>query len=103
MPRPLLLEKAVAALLGEPGHVSPLLRQSVFDYVRLGAGNVPEAWMPLVEKVAERPWSLTDEDFTLLFAAGFSEDQIYELLLACAAGAGMRRVDAGLRAMAEAG
>lgn len=103
MPRPFLLEKAIAALLGSPGHTAPSLRQSVFDRVRLGTGDVPEAWTPLVEKIAQRPWSVTDEDFTLLFEAGFSEDQIYELLLAAASGAGMRRVDAGLRAMAEAG
>lgn len=103
MQRPVLLEKAIAALLGSPGHTVPSQRQSVFDRVRLGAGQVPEAWAGLVEKIAERPWSVNDEDFTQLFAAGFSEDQVYELLLAAATGAGMRRVDAGLRAMEEAG
>lgn len=103
MQRPILLEKAIAALLGEPGHTAQSLRQSVFDRVRFGTGQVPEAWTALVEKIAERPWSVNDEDFTQLFAAGFSEDQVYELLLAAATGAGMRRVDAGLRAMEEAG
>ncbi|HET9283157.1 MAG TPA: hypothetical protein VFR24_14450 [Candidatus Angelobacter sp.] len=103
MQRPLLLEKTIAALLGEPGHTAQSLRQSVFDRVRLGTGQVPEAWVALVEKIAEWPWSVNDEDFTQLFAAGFSEDQVYELLLAAATGAGMRRVDAGLRAMEEAG
>src|SRR5215471_12224028 len=103
MPRPGLLEKTIAALLGPQGHTEPGLRQGVFDRVRLGTGYVPEEWTALVDKVAEQPWTVNDEDFKRLLKAGFSEDEIYELLLAAAAGAGMRRVEAGLRAMAEAG
>ena len=103
MSRPLFLEKAIAALLGASGHTEQVLRRAVFDRVRLGTGAVPEEWSALVEKIAERPWTVNDGDLARLLAAGPSEDHIYELLLAAAAGAGMRRVDAGLRAMAEAG
>jgi alkylhydroperoxidase family enzyme len=52
-----------------------------------------------VEKIADRPWSVTDADLTRLAEAGYSEDQIYELVLAAAAAAGVRRFEAGLRAM----
>ena len=58
--------------------------------------------MTLVEKIAERPWTVTDEDFARLRAAGYSEGQLYEVTLAAALGAGLRRFDAGLRALQEA-
>jgi alkylhydroperoxidase family enzyme len=67
--------------------------------VRLGTGEVPERLKALVEKIADRPWSVSDEDIARLREAGYSEDSIYELVLAAAAGAGIRRFDAGLRAI----
>jgi alkylhydroperoxidase family enzyme len=103
MIRPLMLEKAVAALLEAPGHTASSMRHSVFERLRRDAGSVPEEMEALVEKIAACPWSVADADIARLRDAGYSEDQIYELLLAAATGAGMRRFDAGLRAMEEAG
>ena len=57
----------------------------------------------LVEKIDERPWTVSDEDFSRLRRAGYSEDQIFELTVAAAAGAGVRRFEAGLRALEAAG
>lgn len=99
MSRPWRVEKAIASLLGAPGKTDTSLRQAVFDRVRLGTGKVPEDLRALVEKIADRPWSVSDEDIGRLLKAGYSEDQLYELVLAAAAGAGARRFDAGLRAM----
>ena len=96
---PWRMEKAIASLLGAPGETDTSLRQSVFDRARLGSGEVPENLKALVEKIAGRPWSVSDEDFTRLREAGYSEDYIYELVLAAAAGAGVRRFEAGLRAI----
>jgi alkylhydroperoxidase family enzyme len=93
------MEKAIASLLGAPGETGTSLRQAVFDRGRMGTGEVPENLKALVEKIADRPWSVSDEDFTRLREAGYSEDQVYELVLAAAAGAGMRRFVAGLRAI----
>jgi alkylhydroperoxidase family enzyme len=93
------MEKAIASLLGAPGETDSSLRQAVFDRVRLGTGELPEKLKALVEKIADRPWSVSDEDFTRLREARYSEDQIYELVLAAAAGAGVRRFQAGLRAI----
>ena len=93
------MEKAIASLLGSPGETDTSLRQAVFDRVRVGNGEVPEKLRALLEKIADRPWTVSDEDITRLLQAGYSEDQIYELVLAAAAGAGMRRFEAGLRAM----
>ena len=96
---PWRMEKAIASLLGAPGETDTSLRQSVFDRARLGSGEVPENLKALVEKIADRPWSVSDEDITRLREAGYSEDYIYELVLAAAAGAGVRRFEAGLRAI----
>ena len=96
---PWRMEKAIASLLGAPGETDTSLRQAVFDRVRIGAGEVPEDLRTLVEKIADRPWSVNDEDLTQLREAGYSEDQIYELVLAAAAGAGVHRFEAGLRAI----
>src|SRR5438132_10132649 len=99
MPRPWRIEKTIASLLGAPGETDTSLRQSIFDRLRLGTGEVPENLAALVEKIADRPWNVSDEDITRLREAGYSEDQIYELVLAAAAGAGVRRFEAGLRAI----
>ena len=99
MSRPWRIDKAIASLLGAPGKTDTSLRQAVFDRVRLGTGAVPEDLKALVEKIADRPWSVSDEDFTRLREAGYSEDHIYELVLAAATGAGARRFEAGLRAI----
>jgi len=96
---PWRVEKAIASLLGAPGETGTSLRQAVFDHVRLGTGEVQENLRSLVGKIADCPWSVSDEDITRLREAGYSEDHIYELVLAAAAGAGMRRFEAGLRAM----
>lgn len=60
---------------------------------------MPEDLKTLVEKIADRPWSVGDEDFRRLREAGYSEDHIYELVLAAATGAGVRRLEAGLHAI----
>src|SRR5689334_5355823 len=95
MSQPWRIEKAIASLLGAPGETDTSLRQAVFDWVRMGAGEVPEKLRALVEKIADRPWSVSDEDITRLREAGYSEDHIYELVLAAATGAGVRRFEAG--------
>lgn len=101
MPLPGELQKAIDAVLGERGETDLSLRRAVLDRARSGEGQVPEALREFVDKVCERPWTVSDEDFTRLRAAGYSEDQLYELTLACALGAGLERFDAGLRALEE--
>ncbi|MFI5104886.1 MAG: hypothetical protein ACHP79_08185 [Terriglobales bacterium] len=102
MQLPLHLQKAVAALLNQPGETELSLRGAVLERTRSAAGTVPDVLRDLVEKIAERPWTVTDEDFAGLRAAGYSESQLYEVTLAAALGAGLRRFDAGLRALQEA-
>ena len=102
MPRPALVEKAITSLLSSPGETAIALRQAVFERQRSGRDELPENLAPLMEKIADRPWSVDDEDIRLLLQAGYSEDQLLEVILAAATGAGVRRLDAGLRALEEA-
>ena len=99
MSLPWRVKKAIASLLGAQGETDTSLRQAIFERARLGTGEVPENLRLLVEKIADRPWSVSDDDITRLRGAGYSEDCIYELVLAAAAGAGTRRFEAGLRAI----
>jgi alkylhydroperoxidase family enzyme len=104
MALPKKIQNAIEALLGPSGRSDPALRAAVFERTRKSAGEIPVvpgnlALRELVEKIAERPWIVSDEDFSRLRHAGYSEDQIFELTLAAAAGAGVRRFEAGLRAL----
>jgi len=56
----------------------------------------------LIGKVALRPAQVTEADFTTAKAAGFSEDQLFELVVCAAVGQASRLYDAGLAALAEA-
>jgi hypothetical protein len=56
----------------------------------------------LIGKVALRPAQVTDADFAAAEAAGFSEDQLFELVVCAAVGQSTRLYEAGLAALAEA-
>lgn len=90
--------------------------QALVDRVLHGAGKasqeqraqafsdagVPAPLQALVSKVATRPTQVTDADFAVAKAAGFSEDQLFELVIAAAVGQSARLYEAGLAALAEA-
>jgi alkylhydroperoxidase family enzyme len=102
MPLPAKLQKAIAAILSQHGETALSLRRAVLERTRSGEGQVPEALRDYVKQIADRPWTVSDEDFARLRAAGYSEGQLYEVTLAAALGAGLQRFDAGLRALDEA-
>jgi hypothetical protein len=56
----------------------------------------------LLGKVASRPTQVTDADFAAARAAGFNEDELFELVICAAVGQSARLYDAGLAALAEA-
>jgi len=56
----------------------------------------------LVGKVALRPTQVTDADFAAARAAGFSEEELFELVICAAVGQSTRLYDAGLAALADA-
>ena len=62
-------------------------------------GPAPAAMAPYLEKVRSGAYAIADEDVDALEAAGCSEDEIFEQTVAAAVDEGMRRLDAGLRAL----
>jgi hypothetical protein len=56
----------------------------------------------LIGKVATNPVQVTDADFAAAKAAGYSEDQLFELVVCAAVGQSARLYEAGLAALAEA-
>lgn len=99
---PASLQKAIDALFTQPGETAPSLRREILQRNRSGSGPVAEAIQPLVDKIAHCPWTVDDQDYARLQAAGYSEAQLYDVTLAAAMGAGLKRFDAGLRAIDEA-
>jgi hypothetical protein len=56
----------------------------------------------LIGKVATSPAQVTEADFAAAKAAGFTEDQLFELVVCAAVGQSDRLYQAGLAALAEA-
>jgi alkylhydroperoxidase family enzyme len=86
----------VETILSGPGRAAPDQRAAAFA----GAGVDP-AVQPLVDKVATDPTQVSDADFAAAKAAGLSEDQIFELVIAAAVGQSSRMYEAGLAALDE--
>ena len=76
------------------GRASPELRARAFRNAEL-----PASLQVLIGKVATRPAQVTDADFAAAKAAGFTEDQLFELVIAAAVGQSARRYEAGLAAL----
>jgi hypothetical protein len=84
-------------ILHGEGRASPELRARAFDNAGLS-----EPLDRLLAKVASRPTQVTDADFAAARAAGFSEDQLFELVICAAVGQSTRLYDAGMAALADA-
>jgi len=78
------------------GKASTEHRRAAFD----GAG--PEGAGGLIEKVTQHAYKVTDEDIAQAKAAGFSEDQIFELVICAAVGQANRQLENALAALDEA-
>jgi alkylhydroperoxidase family enzyme len=84
-------------ILAGDAKASPEQRAAAFTNT-----DVPAAVQELIGKVATTPEQVTDADFAAAEAAGFSEDQVFELVVAAAVGQSARLYDAGLAALAAA-
>lgn len=87
----------VDRILTGAGTAAPEQRARAFDNTGL-----PQPLQALLGKVATRPTQVTDADFAAAKAAGFSEDQLFELVICAAVGQSARQYEAGLAALAEA-
>ena len=79
------------------GRASPEQRARAF-----GNAGLSPPLDGLLGKVATRPAQVTDADFAAARAAGFSEDELFELVICAAVGQSARLYDAGLAALADA-
>jgi alkylhydroperoxidase family enzyme len=90
-----LKEATAAALLRGPGASPAELRQAC------ARGDAPHDLRALVEKIDRHAYEVTDADVAAL-RAKYTEDQLFEIIVAAAFGAADRRLAVGLRALEEA-
>jgi hypothetical protein len=87
----------VNRILQGPGRAPADQRAGAFDNARL-----PEPVRMLVDKVALKSAQVTDADFATASEAGFTDDQLFELVICAAVGESTRQYEAGLAALVEA-
>ena len=92
-----VFQALVDRVLNGEGRASSDLRARAFSNA-----DIPPALQALIGKVATSPAQVTDADFAAARASGFSEDQLFELVICAAVGQSARRYEAGLAALAEA-
>ena len=88
-----LRDAVLNSVLNGPAESEPSLRQAAAD----GAG-VPPDLQPLVDKIHNHAYRVTDDDVARL-QAKYSDDQLFEVVVSAALGASRRRLLAGLRAL----
>lgn len=85
-----LHERALAG----PGALDARVRRAA-----AGDGELAEDLRSYVTKVRLHAYRVTDEDVDALSVAGYTEDQIFELTISAALGAGRERLEAALAAL----
>jgi alkylhydroperoxidase family enzyme len=98
------LEALVRAVLHAPGEMRGDLRRAALE---AGAGllagtagaadTLPAEARVLAVKVALHPYKVTDEDVEALRRAGWSDNAVFELVVAVAVGAGREIASRGMR------
>jgi alkylhydroperoxidase family enzyme len=84
----------VARILEGDGRASHEQRRAAFDNAAVG-----EPLATLIQKVAQRACTVTDENIAAVRASGLSEDQIFEIVVCAAIGQATRQYDAALAAL----
>lgn len=84
-----------AALLDRDGATPPATRRSI------ASGTSPGDLQALVDKIRSRAYTVTDADVDAL-RRQYSEDQLFEIIVAAAFGAASDRLAAAHRALEEA-
>jgi alkylhydroperoxidase family enzyme len=100
------MQLLIDTVLMSPGETAPAIRRAVADQaVELSerttahGSEVPSDLVGYVSKVALHAYKTTDKDIEVLLTAGYSEDEIFEITLCAALGAGLARWERGLVAL----
>src|SRR5262249_30982202 len=97
--------QTIQALRTRPASSPPTLRQAVLAHATQLAERapateaLPEALTPYLDQVVVDAPRTTEAQVQQLRDAGYSEDQIFELTLCAALGAGLARLNRGLVAL----
>ncbi len=94
-----MVERLALQTLDGPGDVAATLRREVAEYAAApipGNEQIPPVLLPYLTKVAMHSYRVTDADIAQLKAADYSEDELYELTVSAAFGAGLARLNHGL-------
>lgn len=103
-----LVARLREAVLGGPGVTEPRLRQAVEDRAaglsgRTGTGGggarLPADLAAFADRVAGGAWRVTTEEVESLLEAGYTEDEVFEVTVSAALGAGCGRLERGLAAL----
>ncbi len=107
MTLPESVERVVKKVLGRDGYLEQDQRKNIFDFSSSAADSsiagdeLPENIRPVIEKITHYPYKVIDRDIEQLKSLGFSEDQIYEMTVATALGAGAGRLSLTRRLIKE--
>jgi alkylhydroperoxidase family enzyme len=84
-----------AALLDSPGATAVELRQAI------ASGQPPPELAALVQKIQTRAYTVVDQDLDAL-RSRYTEEQLFEIMLAAAFGAASQRLAAAHRVLEDA-
>lgn len=93
-----IFDRVVDAVLRSEGETEPPVREAMAELTAGGAPSLPPELRALASTLRDRP---TQADIEGLLAGGRSEDEVFELVLAGAVGAGRRRLEVGTDALRE--
>jgi hypothetical protein len=85
------------AILNSPGTLSSDIRAKA-----MYSDTLPGLVGEYLRLVGERAWGITSDDLEALKKAGNTEDQIFELTICAAVGAGLARLEKGLQVLHQA-
>jgi hypothetical protein len=88
------MKRLKETVLNGPGVLDPAVRK-----VASIAGELPPVPGSYVQKVWEHAREITSEDIAAVRQIGYSEDQIFELTISVALGAGLFRLESALSAL----
>jgi hypothetical protein len=91
------VQRLKQAVLSGPGQLAGEVRQAAAS-----AGAVPAELETYVRNVSQYAYKVTDEEVAALLQAGYSEDQLFEVTVSIALGAGLSRLKAGQAALEQA-
>jgi hypothetical protein len=101
------VRRLLEAAIWDPATTSPKLREVLFLRaaglsLEVDVREPPEQLRKYSDKVALWAYKVLDDEVEDLRMAGYSDDQIFEMTICSALGAGAARFESGLRALEEA-